>query len=375
MFTVMRRDEFEERKKQMLNIDLLDMKSWEMSNSEETYNKKGPGLNDKWIRSESTLFIDGGSVNGETSYRSCLYILEERNKEGRESVLVIGQSEAELQLFRIRMNISYALHILKDYHSNIPQYSGSYEGGNISTFLADIYEWQYKNRPWSGIEVGRVLSKIPAENFYHSCIHNYQRDIGDYYASIGRNDLALIWYIHGCRNVAGSNYSYLIKWGLQFRIVETLMAGLRVDESQKSAEDGEYALMILNQLLENVQDLHFLEEAEDTRQKAMLLKAIVLARLGETEEGRIIIEGENGKILLEEINIHKLFILLHLLGVFGADTIGRKLLNFIAEQSDSFQKLTFMENENAWLFGEDNRFGSWDVEELRPALVNSLAAL
>lgn len=291
-----------------------------------------------------------------------------RKKQGLQTVLVTGLNEVQTAIFRYHMNISWALYKLSEYHSQMPECPVVFQGDGYA-FIRNLYEWKSNVGVDMNIEAGRLLSEINPGDLPDRNIYPYQRDLGDYYLSIGRRSMALSAYLHGYYGVPPSNYAYLKRWDYLMAMAEAYTVELKNPYTSEIREGVPTALSILDKLIADTEQWKELEGADDFQKQAWLKKIMILGRTNSKEEGERLLYENLSWIKEAKGNLAFFVELMDTVDIYQGTDVSADLLLHIAGQSDELQTLQlFDKNRGFWVLGQSVRDGTYSADALREKL-------
>ena len=251
------------------------------------------------------------------------------------------------------MNICYSIFKLSDSHLDIPECPVTYEG-DAYEYLRLLYDWDNQFDVHLNIEVGRLLSEINPILLPDRCVYSYQRDLGDYYSSIDRHELALSTYIRGYYGVIPSNYSYLKRWDYLLAIAETYISILSNKDSQQTDKDFEAVTFILDRLIMDTESHNDFDGAEWINKVALLKKIIVLGRYGCKNDGEQLLHEKVALLTKDNSNLIYLLELMDIADVYYGTDMSEGLIIHLARESDKLQKLQLNDKKlDTWIQGEN----------------------
>lgn len=365
-FLYMNKREFEKWKETNPTYDQVDTNTWLTDLIASIRNHDEKAYLEGYQMRATLVFIRAEYLwEKETSQHFFNLLHDARSKKKLQTVLVIEIDEIKAAVFRMHMNISYALFKLADYHFHLPTCPASFDGDGYA-YLSRLYEWKNQFGVNVNVEIGRMLSEINPKELPDRSIYTYQKDLGDYYISVGRREMALGTYIRGYFGITPSNYAYLKRWDYVLAIAEAYTADPTDSNAAEIHEGRLLAIHILNKLIGETEKWKDLEGAEGYHKLALLKKIMILGRKDFKEEGEELLKvnilwlkkaGENLKFLLEMMDI---------VDIYGDTSAGVEILQYLSEQSDQFQQFQlFDENRGIWIQEKKAENGVYSADDLR----------
>lgn len=368
-FTCMNQAEYVKWKEENPHVKEMDTNLWITELADAVRN----GMADEYLREslKAEVLVLGKAEHlwGKEAPQHFFNKLHDiREKQGLQTMLVNDLNEVQTAIFRYHMNISSALYRLSDYHFQVPECPVDFEGDGHA-FIHNLYEWKSNVGVDMNIEVGRILSEINPRELPDYNIYPYQRDLGDYYFSIGRRSMALSAYIHGYYGIPASNYSYLKRWDYLLAMAEAYTVERKDPYASEIREGVPAALSILDKLIADTEQCRDLKGADGFHKQAWLKKIIILGRADSMREGERLLRENLSWIREAKGNLAFFFELMDVVDIYRGTDVSADLLLHIAGQSDELQTLQlYDENRGTWVLGRSARDGVYGADTLRDKL-------